>query len=170
MPARYLATATGRKLRSVEVTGCASIETKKKIPIDPFKVEQHCQGFADANVGKDRSPCVENIEGACFGHLGRKGLFHDTAVAERGKIIGRLPTTRILFGTPIVKAAFESFEVRIGVTIVVEPDLVEVPKPAIYGKVARPIIRIARKRHALARIDLADQIGSAAERRREGRL
>ena len=67
----------------------------------------------------------------------------------------------------VVEAALERLEMRIGVAVIVEPDLVEVPEPAADREVAPPIVRIALERHALARIDLADDIGAAAERRLE---
>src|SRR5258705_400056 len=94
-----------RKFRSVKITGRASIKPKKKILVDPFKVEQHCQGFADTDVGEDGPSGIEDIEGARLGHRGQEGLFHDAAVAQRRKIISRLPATRVLLGAPIMEAA-----------------------------------------------------------------
>src|SRR5262249_47408239 len=85
----------------------------------------------------------------------------------RGKIVGRLPASRIQLVAKVVEPALERFEVRIGLAIVVEAKLVEIPEAAIDGEIAAPIARVALERHALARVDLADDIGAGPERRPE---
>src|SRR5215467_10328898 len=58
----------------------------------------------------------------------------------------------------------------VAVAIVIVADLVEVPEAAVDRKIASPIVLVARERDALARLDLADDVGAAANERREGRL
>src|SRR4051812_29081038 len=59
---------------------------------------------------------------------------------------------------------------RVAVTIVVVSDLVEIPETTADRKVASPILLVARECDALARIDLADNIGAGADRWRVARI
>ena len=59
---------------------------------------------------------------------------------------------------------------RVAVAIVVVADLAEIPEAAVDRKVASPIVPVARECDALARIDLADNVGAGADRWRVGRI
>src|SRR5205807_9220732 len=70
----------------------------------------------------------------------------------------------------VVKAALERLQMGIGLAVEVEANLVEVPETAVDRKIAAPVVGIALERHAFSRIDLADDVGAASERRLERSL
>ena len=72
-----------------------------------------------------------------------------------------------MLGPHVVETGLEAFEIGVGVAIVIETQLVEIPQAAIDRKVAAPIIGIALERHALAGIDLGDGVRPAADRLRQ---
>jgi hypothetical protein len=113
---------------------------------------------------------VLNEVGTEFGQSVRKGFLDHAAVAHRGKIVTGLPAGGIGFVADVVEAGLEGFEISVAVAIEIEPHLVEIPQPAIDGKRAAPIIGIAFKRHAFSDIDIADDIGAAADRFGQARV
>ena len=135
--------------------------------IDPFEVEQQRDRLAHANVGENRSARVEHEIAAGLRYPGRQRLLEHAAVAHGGKIVGGLPAARIVLVAQVVETALERFQMRIGLAVVIEADLVEVPQAAIDRKVAAPIIGIALKRDAFAGVDFADDIGTGPQRRLE---
>ena len=116
-------------------------------------------------MSRRRPARIEYEIGAGFRNAGRECLLDDAALTHRWEPIGGLPARGIMLGAHVVKAALERLEMGVGFAIIVEPDLVEVPEAAIDRKIASPIVGIALEGDAFARIDLADQIGTAAERR-----
>src|SRR5262249_51744204 len=98
-------------------------------------------------------------------HSGRQRLLEHAAIAHGGKVVGRLPASGIVLDAQVVETALERFQMRIGLAVVIEADLVEVPEAAVDRKVAAPITGIALKRDALAGVDFADDIGTGPERR-----
>src|SRR5262249_1768252 len=103
-------------------------------------------------------------------YSGRQRLLEHAAVAHGGKIVGGLPAARIVLVAQVVEAALERFQMRVGLAVVIEADLVKVPQAAIDREVAAPIIGIALKRYALTGVDFADDIGAGPQRRPEGSL
>ncbi len=89
------------------------------------------------------------------------------AGAERRKIVSRFPASGIVLGDDVEQTFLERLELGVGVAIIVEANLVKIPHSAIDHEIAPPIGGIAPERDSLARIDVADEIGSAANWRAE---
>src|SRR5262249_32968624 len=115
-----------RQLRAIEIARAALIEVEEIAVIDPFEVEQQPDRLAYANVGEDRSARVEHEIATVLRHSGRQRLLEHAAVAHGGKIVGSLPAARIVLVAQVVEAALERFQVRIGLTVIIEADLVKV--------------------------------------------
>ena len=61
----------------------------------------------------------------------RKRFLDDAAVAHRGKIVAGLPAAGIGLAAHVVEAGLERLEIGVGVAIVIEAHLVEIPQAAI---------------------------------------
>ena len=77
-----------------------------------------------------------------------------------------MPAQRFALDAKVIETAFEGFELAVGLTVEIEPDLAEIPQAAIDRKLAAPIVGVARQRHAGARLDRADAVGAGTDRRR----
>src|SRR6516164_83398 len=124
----------GRQFGACEKAATAVVKTKEEIPIHPFEVENQGQSLPHANVGKQRPSGVEHEK---LGRLRQAGLdcFTDhLAVLRRRKIVTVMPTQRLALDAEVVERALESFEQSVGFAVIVEPDLVEIEKPAIDWK------------------------------------
>src|SRR4029450_466587 len=135
-----------------------------------LEVEQQRDRLAHADIGEHRTPGIEYVIAACLRHSGGQRLLDYAALAHGGKIVRGLPASRIVLVAHVVETALERLQMRIGLAVVVETNLVEVPQAAADGKIAAPIIGIAFESDALAGIDLADDVGATSKRRLERRL
>ena len=116
---------------------------------------------------EDRPPGIEDEVGADLGQAVGKRFLDDAPVAHGRNVVAGLPAARIVFAAHVVEAGLEGFEIGVGVAIIIEAQLVEIPQAAIDRKGAAPVIGIALERDAFARIDLGDDIGAAADRFRQ---
>ena len=157
-------TAIGGQFGSREEACGARIEAEKVIAVDPLEIEQQRQRLPHADVGKHRTPRVEHQEFRRLRHPGLDGVADHFAAAGRRKIIAVVPAQRFGLDAKIIEAALERFELAVGLAIVVEPDLVEVPQAAIGRQVAAPIIGIAGQRDAGPGPDGGDAIGAGTDR------
>src|SRR5258705_10322494 len=156
----------GRELGAREETGGPPIESEKVILVDPFEIEQQRQRAADADVGKHRTAGVEYQKFRRLRHPGLDGVADHLAGAGGRKIITVVPSQRLAFDAEVVEAALERLELAVGLAIEIKPDLVEIPKTAVGGKIAAPIIGVTRQRHAGARLHSGDSIGTGTDWRR----
>src|SRR3984885_14758875 len=119
--------AIGRKFGAGEETRRTAIKPEEVVAIDPFEVEQKGEGSTDPNVGKNRSPRVEDQTFGRLRHPGLDDVPDHLAIARGRKVVTVMPAQRFGLDPEIVKAALESFEIDVGLAIVIEPDFVEIP-------------------------------------------
>ena len=142
--------AVRRQIAAVEITRGAFVEVEEVVVIDPLEVEQVQDRLAHANIGEDRTARIEHQALHALGQSVRKILLGHAAFAQRRKIVGGLPASRIGFHAQIVKPFLEGFEMRVAVAIIVVADGIEIPEAAIDRQIAAPIIRIAFEGDAFA--------------------
>src|SRR5215510_9956496 len=99
---------------------------------------------------------------------GRERFLDDAALVQGREVVARMPLRWIILRAHVEQAALEGLVMSVGVAIVVVADLVEIPEAAVDRKIASPMVLVARERDALARLDLADDVRSAANERRVG--
>src|SRR6185437_3977215 len=98
----------------------ALIKTVEKIAVDPLEIEQQRNCLPHANIGKDLAPRVEYVIRSRFGLAVREGFFDNAPGALGRDIVLRLPAGRIPLSAHVVETSLERFEIRIGVTIIVD--------------------------------------------------
>src|SRR5262245_12776118 len=138
-----------RKFAPVEIAGGSLVQVEEIVVIEPFEIEQLKNGFAHANVGKNRPTRVEDQSlHALWKPIGQI-FFDHVAFAHGGKIVSHLPTAGVGLDTQIVQPFLERFEMRIPVAVIVETNGVEIPKPSIDRQYSTPIDLVAHEGYAL---------------------
>src|SRR5215467_3117378 len=136
------------EFRALEEARGATVEVEEQVVVDPLKIEQNRERLAHAHISEHRPPSIEHEIVARLGQSGRKRLPDDAAVAQCGKVIARLPARRIALGTHVEQATLERLMMGAGVAVVIEADLIEIPKTSVDGEIASPIVVVTHEREA----------------------
>src|SRR5208282_706827 len=157
-------------LRIIKKASRSAIEPAVKVGVDPLEVKHHAERFALSNISKYRPAHVDGEALHSLSPAIGQALLDVAAVPHGRKIVGAYPTPSVGLLAKIAESRLERLERRIGVTIIVNLDLVEIEQAALDGQILRPIVRIAPQDQALPWLHVRNDVGTRPDRRLERRI
>src|ERR1700733_7058384 len=148
----------------------SAIEATVKVGVDPLEVEHQAERFARSNISKYRPARVEGEALHSLWQAIGQAFLDGAAVPHGRKIVGAYPTPSVGLPAKIAESRLERLERRIGVTIIVNLDLVEIEQATLDGQIPRPIVRIAPQDQALPWLHVSNDVGTRPDRRLERRI
>ena len=138
------------RTRKVALRVCEQVVIERTV--DPSIIKKTYERLTYARVGKDWPACIEDESRHAGWCLDRQRLLDDSSLTQSGKVVTLRPSRRRQFAAKVDESGLEGFEHGATVAEVVHADFVKVVAPAIDGKVAPPIIRVALEGEALTRV------------------
>ena len=148
-----------------EVALLAHVEVAHHLPVGPLEIPQHGDRLAHAAVLEHR---LVEVEGETLGGerhgFGQYGLLQP-ALAQGGAFVAHGEAGGRVFAVVVVGAGQQQLAGYLDVGEELDFERVEVIEPAADRQVLRPPILDPFEGHAAPRLDMADTVGAAAQRR-----